>query len=136
MPEITESGWPYPVGTDRVMDGDDMIKAVALLLEQRVGGGFASGVTTIDAPPAYDTPVHRKIAFPSGLFTAPPIVVVGIRASDPSRMDVGVDSDPARPVSADYFYATATRSAGPLGVITIYWIAHQAGLSAGPSQED
>lgn len=30
-------GWPYPVGTDRVVDGDDAIKAVADQLDARLG---------------------------------------------------------------------------------------------------
>lgn len=33
----TAGGWPYPVGTDKVVDGDNAIKAVADVAELRLG---------------------------------------------------------------------------------------------------
>lgn len=47
----TVHGFPYPVGTDRVMDGDDAIKALAekidtLLATDLVQGGTIAAVTS------------------------------------------------------------------------------------------
>jgi len=128
MPDQTASDWPYPLGTDRVMDGDDMMKATADLLEDRVGGGFASGLVIIDAPSALDTPVRAHVNLPAGLFTAPPNVIVGLFATAPGHAFVAVDRDTAgHPVSKDEFWVLGSRSVGPLGDIGCYWIAHQPG---------
>lgn len=37
MALTANKGWPYPVGTDRVVDGDDAMKAIADQLDARVG---------------------------------------------------------------------------------------------------
>lgn len=127
MSQDTATGWPYPEGTDRVMDGDDAIAALAHRLENRVGAGFASGFVTIDAPPALDTPVRQHVNLPAGLFTSPPNVVIGLFTTDPGRLWVGVEADPTRPVSKDGFWVIGTRGSGPLGDIRCFWLAHQPG---------
>jgi hypothetical protein len=61
MGSNTPNGLPYPVGTDRVMDGDDAIKALALALD--TGSGwvaipYASGYI---APAALGALQYRKL---------------------------------------------------------------------------
>jgi len=64
---LTPGGLPYPLGTDKVVDGDDAIKALAeaidakLLSGQRVYGGQYTGVTS----------AAGSISVPHGMPTAP-----------------------------------------------------------------
>lgn len=119
MPENTPTGWPYPVGTDRVMDGDDAIQALATRLDARLGYGVCSGLDVTPAPDAIDTPVTVAIVFPVGFFVNPPTVVVGVQAVHPEWVDAT-----ATEVTADGFTAAAVRHAAPLGPIQCTWIAH------------
>ena len=43
----TPTGWPYPVGTDRVMDGDNVIAALATMADTRLGRGLAAGTVSV-----------------------------------------------------------------------------------------
>ena len=72
MSSQTALGYPYPVGTDRVMDGDDAIKALAQAVNDKTGvsaagtfpaGSLATGVASV------------AITFPVGRFTANPVVI-------------------------------------------------------------
>lgn len=72
MGSQTAKGYPYPLGTDRVMDGDDAIKALAEAVDGKIGvaamgtfpgGSLASGV------------VNVAITYPVGRFTAAPTLI-------------------------------------------------------------
>lgn len=73
MGSQTAKGFPYPVGTDRVMDGDDAIRALAEKIDSAVGV-MASGQATVVIPSgAFQAPV--AVTFPAGRFATPPNVV-------------------------------------------------------------
>lgn len=71
MPATTATGWPYPLGTDRVMDGDDAIKNLATMADTRLGRGIAAGSVSVPTP---TVGVNGTVAvtFPAGLFVNPP----------------------------------------------------------------
>jgi hypothetical protein len=119
MTATTPTGWPYPEGTDRVMDGDDAIHALASRLDTLLGYGIASGVALTPVPPAYDTVVSVPVVFPAGRFTKPPTVLVSSNANHPEA--VGVTSSV---VTAEGFTALGARHTGPLVEIQVMWIAH------------
>lgn len=91
MPANTPRGYPYPVGTDRVMDGDDSIKALATAVDTQLGVS-ASGQNTIPIVAAA-TPVSVSVTYPAGRFTATPFpVVCPTTASDPSNFHCAVSN--------------------------------------------
>lgn len=69
----TPRGFPYPVGTDRVMDGDNAIQALAQAVNDRLGN-MAGGLVTI-TPSAADTATTTAVTYPAGRFSATPIVL-------------------------------------------------------------
>lgn len=71
MPATTSKGYPYPLGTDRVMDGDDAIKNLAQFADTNVGI-HASGIATLPAPSALNTPVSLAVTLPAGRFPQAP----------------------------------------------------------------
>jgi len=71
MATTTRAGYPYPVGTDRVMDGDDAIKNLATKVDQNLGLGFYYGSVTAPAPTATDLNTIVAVTFPAGRFTSP-----------------------------------------------------------------
>ena len=80
MPANTSLGYPYPVGTDRVADGDDAIHALASAVESKVGV-FRCGTVVVATP---DTAAgSTAVTFPAGLFTAVPAVGASCVASAP-----------------------------------------------------
>lgn len=66
---LTSGGLPYPVGTDKVVDGDDAIKALALALDPRVddtgwintGLAWSSGVGPGSATGGWQPAKYRRI---------------------------------------------------------------------------
>jgi hypothetical protein len=74
MPANTTHGYPYPVGTDRVADGDDAIKALAEAIDPRLGFGLAAGSVALPITAA-STPVSVSVTFPVGRFSVAPYVV-------------------------------------------------------------
>ena len=79
----TAHGYPYPLGTDRVMDGDDAIKALADKIEARLTGGLCTGNVTMNNIAAH-AKQYQVFVYPVGMFTAPPQVFTGIEGVDPS----------------------------------------------------
>ena len=80
MPANTPLGFPYPVGTDRVTDGDDSIRALAEAVEAKIGV-WRSGTVVVDTPST--SPGTLAVTFPAGLFTAAPAVGASCLASSP-----------------------------------------------------
>ena len=68
----TAHGYPYPLGTDRVMDGDNVMQALAEKVEARLRGGTWSGYYVITA--ATNARGSVNVTFPVGTFTAVPNV--------------------------------------------------------------
>jgi hypothetical protein len=66
-------GYPYPVGTDRVMDGDDAIKALADAVAAKLGQQVATGQASVGLNAAASANV--AVTFPAGIFTVVPRVV-------------------------------------------------------------
>lgn len=80
MPGQTALGYPYPLGTDRVMDGDDVITGLANAVNDKLGV-FRAGTVTIPTPDT--TSAGVSVTFPVGVFTAPPAVGASVQASAP-----------------------------------------------------
>lgn len=72
----TAKGFPYPIGTDRVMDGDDAIKALA----EAVGNyhGARIWATQVSVSVAAAASGNAAVTFPAGLFTAAPVCVASV----------------------------------------------------------
>lgn len=68
----TARGFPYPVGTDRVMDGDNAIQALAQAVNDKLGN-LAIGQLPI-TPSAADTATTVAVTFPAGRFVNAPVV--------------------------------------------------------------
>lgn len=79
MPANTPNGLPYPLGTDRVMDGDDAIKALAQKVDDNVKAGIASGVVNPTMAGGLDGP-GLVVTLPVGRFTVAPNVVACVSA--------------------------------------------------------
>src|SRR4029078_9899235 len=78
----TVDGFPYPVGTDLVKDGDNAIKALAEALTGRTARS-AAGLITLTG--AANTTRSQVLTMPAGLFTVPPVVVVAPRTANSTR---------------------------------------------------
>lgn len=80
----TPKGYPYPEGTDPVVDGDDAIQALAEAIDtkqphaQAVGTAEFTGVRPGNAK-------SIAVTFPAGLFTANPYVTLGIYSTVPGE---------------------------------------------------
>lgn len=90
MPASTPHGYPYPLGTDRVMDGDDAIHNLATAVDTQLG---AAAQGTVSCPiTAVSTPVSVSITFPSGRFNAVPAVTLGAGGTNPDFFRVSVSN--------------------------------------------
>jgi hypothetical protein len=119
MGSQTPHGYPYPVGTDRVMDGDNAIQALAEAVDAHLRRGVASGSISMPIT-AVNTTAFATVTFPAGRFTATPIVATAVGASG---------ATPFFPVTVSAVTATgctlgAARSSGT-AAFPAYWIAHQ-----------
>jgi hypothetical protein len=75
MPSATAKGFPYPLDTDPVNQGDDSIKALADKLETAVPFAMAAGVLNTAAL-AINAGVGTAVTFPAGRFSVIPCVAV------------------------------------------------------------
>jgi hypothetical protein len=73
MGSTTARGYPYPTGSDRVMDGDNAIEALARAVNDKVGGPMVSGEVTF-AILANGASGNVAVTFPAGRFAAAPAV--------------------------------------------------------------
>lgn len=73
MGDNTTHGYPYPVGTDRVMDGDDAIQALAEAVDTKLGVSAAGTFTIASNGSAQWT---TAVTFPTGRFSEAPAVSV------------------------------------------------------------
>jgi hypothetical protein len=84
MPANTPKGYPYPLGTDRVTDGDDSIHALATAVDTRAGVGTAGTVST-PVPGGVNIQTSVAVTFPAGLFTAAPSVIATVGGGAPQQ---------------------------------------------------
>jgi hypothetical protein len=68
----TPKGYPYPIGTDRVVDGDNAIQALATAVDTILGLSACGVVSIPITAPGVNASV--TVTFPVGRFTAPPQV--------------------------------------------------------------
>ena len=88
MPANTTKGYPYPLGTDRIMDGDDAIKNLAQAMDTK-SGISAAGTVTIPFTAA-TTATSVTVTFPVGRFTVAPSPVVTAQITAPQNVTVSV----------------------------------------------
>jgi hypothetical protein len=115
MPATTPKGYPYPVGTDRVADGDNAIQALATMVDT-AAGVLASGLVGIPALGAQTV----AVTFPVGRFTVAPLVALTSNATASTSNPVSLG---AVSVTTAGFTVSANRASG--GAYSVYWIAHQ-----------
>jgi hypothetical protein len=120
MPANTALGYPYPLGTDRVADGDDAIRSLAEAVDDHAGV-FASGiVTVVNVTP--NTPTTATVTFPVGRFTAQPVIC--LTANGGSTSAYASASHSASAVGPTGFQVNTYRPVGT-GNLNVGWIAHQ-----------
>lgn len=118
MPANTAKGYPYPLGTDRVMDGDDAIHNLAQAIDDNLGR-VAAGQVTTPTPSAINVPVSVAVTFPVGRFNATPSVVAQYNGTLASRQGQASGTT----VSGCVIWGW--QSSGTLGAIAVGWIAVQ-----------
>lgn len=77
----TGQGYPYPAGTDRLVDGDNVIAALAQAVNDKLGA-CAAGTASVPIT-AVETATSVAVTFPVGRFTAPPHVNVCANTGSP-----------------------------------------------------
>jgi hypothetical protein len=112
----TPKGYPYPLGTDRVMDGDDVIHELAEAVDTKTGVS-ASGTAITPVPSGLNNPTNVTVTFPVGLFTAPPAVVT---TAIGTVVRAGTQT-----ATATNVIVWAEKLSGGLIAMSIYWQAHQ-----------
>jgi hypothetical protein len=116
MPGNTAHSYPYPLGTDRVMDGDDSIKNLANAIETKCAAS-ASGTAVTPACIALNTPVSVSITFPAGRFlSAPRVQVCSTGSSAP--WSVGVNG-----ITTGGCTLIAAKVYGGNSAVTLQWVA-------------
>jgi hypothetical protein len=121
MPGTTPRGYPYPVGTDLISQGDDTMRQLAQALDTLGGVSAAGSVTVVIA--AVNDPVNVAVTFPAGRFTTPPICVVTAHTSLPQNAHVAVST--AAPITTTGFTVNGARSSGTQNIVT-HWQAEVA----------
>jgi hypothetical protein len=85
-------GFPYPLGTDRVMDGDNAMGALALAVEGQLSGGAgttpgapyrsqAAAIFMSNSLAANTGIVQTAITFAAGRFTLAPVVMCSVSST-------------------------------------------------------
>ena len=115
MPATTPKGYPYPLGTDRVMDGDDSIHALATAVDTNLGVQ-ASGKATIPVV-SNTTNYSVSVTYPVGRFTETPHAVATAISSAAAAVFYTVGAGNA---SGFAIYGQRTSGSGPFDC---YWIA-------------
>jgi len=114
----TGKGYHYPLGSDRLADGDDVLRSLATDCDTLLGIA-ASGATALIALPVVGTPASAAVTFPVGRFTAPPAVAVGPRSNNPQQVASGA----ANPQPTG-FNVWVCRNTGTAGLV-VDWYAVQ-----------
>jgi hypothetical protein len=110
--------YPYPVGTDPVTAGDNMLQALAEACDAKVGVRAAG---TFVWPAWAGGIAVLAITFPAGRFTAPPAVTLSAISGIPHQRRWSPSS-----VTASGFTANAYYVGGSTATLSGYWIARVA----------
>jgi hypothetical protein len=122
----TRAGLPYPVGTDRVMDGDDAIRGLAERLDGSAGAlasvpyAMACGQSNIAISAAVSGQV--AITFPAGRFSQAPVVQMTCNSAGVNNM-YGLRM--TGPPGVSGFTAVANLAASGSATIPVGWLAIQ-----------
>jgi len=116
MPANTPKGFPYPLGTDRLADGDDAIHNLATAVDTKVGVA-AAGIAAVNVTTG-GTAATLAVTFPVGLFTAAPIVLCTYTLAATSNAACSAQSP-----TTTGFQCSAVRATS--GVINVNWHAVQ-----------
>lgn len=113
-------GYPYPLGTDRVMDGDNAIQALADAVAAKLGQQVATGQVQVALNNAASA--NAAVTFPAGVFTVVPRVVC-VLAQNTSQVYATSGS-----VTASGFTCSLIARAGAaitIGPYGVDWVAYQ-----------
>jgi hypothetical protein len=120
MGSNTAKGYPYPVGTDRLTDGDDAIHDLATAVDTKAGCAASGNVTGNIVTGG--TAVSVAVTFPAGRFPATPAVVCG-----------AVNNNAATTATAATVASGTTAAGCTISVVRAgagsqqaWWIAHYA----------
>lgn len=116
----TPKGYHYPAGTERVMDGDDVIAALATDVDT-MAGLSACGEATLPIVSA-GTPAPVTVTFPVGRFTVAPQVQATMKT-----VNVAVSNGRQPIVESVALASCIIRGARDSGTATfnVYWWAVQ-----------
>lgn len=120
MPANTAKGYPYPLGSDPVADGDDAIANLANAVDTKLGC-MATGQATTPVPGALSSPVQVTVTFPVGRFTSGPLLFATAVSANPHDRIVGVTTSPTTTSGVVY----ASKLAGALTAMVLNWQAVQ-----------
>jgi hypothetical protein len=112
----TPKGYPYPVGTDRVADGDNVIQALAEKVDGSLGLAAGGLVTITPSGAGAATPI--AVTFPAGRFTVAPWMVSNMSAGSNTDRQTGV-------TGVTTTGATITLTSATAAAVPVYWIALQ-----------
>lgn len=120
----TAKGYPYPEGTDLVVDGDDAIEALATAIDTKLPVAITSGLADLGTVTGQATG-SKVVTFPVGLFTAAPTASTTGNTSFPSSRGKANSYGSATTSSMTVyaFYDGGTTATAP---IVVSWIAIQA----------
>lgn len=111
MPSTTPGrNLPYPLGTDRLMDGDDQIRKLAQSVENMTQAGIAQVNVTTGG-----TLASLSVTFPVA-FAAAPVVVVTPVGTNPPTITAAANT-----ITATAFICVGVR--GTSGLQPVNWFA-------------
>lgn len=119
MPANTTHGYPYPLGTDRVMDGDDAIHNLASAVDEKLRV-TASGSINVTLT-AGNASASTVVTFPSGRFTDPPAVVATVNGG-PTAYYAGTTTQTATGVTVFAVRRDGT-NVGSTVTVPVSWFA-------------
>lgn len=86
----TAKGYHYPVGTDRLADGDNVLQSLATDVDTWLGKAV-TGLATVTVATA-NVPVSVAVTFPAGFFSGTPAVVTTPQATNPKTIFVSAQN--------------------------------------------
>lgn len=115
MPANTPKGYPYPLGTDRLADGDDAIHALATAVDTMIGVGAAGSVSVTTPASGAGT---AAVTFPVGRFASAPFVALTLVSTGATQ---GNGNLTATGIGTAGF--TANYNRGAASTFTVHWLA-------------
>ena len=119
MPANTAKGYPYPLGTDRLMDGDDSIHALATAVETLLGVAAMGTVVVVLTTGAFTG--NTAVTFPVGRFAAAPVAVACCHSGPTAYY--GSCSQPSATGMQVYATHRAGQTVGATTNLAVSWLA-------------